>query len=119
MKVLTGTKTVYFDVDNTLVFSAKECPSFLGDTVVIGCRQWVVHEEHRELIYDFKARGHTVVVWSAGGAEWAASVVRALGIEDEVDLCISKPDWYFDDKAAGEWIIRHYYKKGEKYEYRD
>lgn len=44
-----------------------------------------------------KARGYSVIVWSAGGSEWAESVVKALKIEDWVDVISPKIDFHLDD----------------------
>jgi hypothetical protein len=108
-------KTVYFDIDSTLVFADGEWPSDVdvGTTVGIGGRTWLVHEPHRQSILDFHARGHNVILWSQGGSSWAAAVAKALDIEDKVLACLSKPDWYFDDKPVTEWMTdkQHYYKK--------
>lgn len=104
--------TVYFDVDNTLVYSQAEYPDTTGPVVMIGDRAWIVEENHVEAIRDFAARGHTVVVWSAGGSEWSRSVVQALGLDGLVFACLSKPTWYFDDVTADRFMPTNiqYYK---------
>lgn len=51
-----------------------------------------------------KASGSTIVVWSAGGWQWAAEVVRGLGLESQVDLIMSKPIGYVDDLASDKWM---------------
>lgn len=105
MQVINSTKIVYVDVDDTLIFSASEKPNLpCSYPVQIGGCTWVIYTPHIEMIKDFKARGHTVVVWSQGGAEWTEMVVKVAGVEGWVDLVISKPDWYIDDKPAFEWL---------------
>jgi hypothetical protein len=65
------------------------------------CSELVMpHERHIQLIRQFKARGHTIVVWSQGGWSWAESVVKTLGIENLVDIVMDKPNWYIDDLPA-------------------
>lgn len=113
MHTLYSTKVIMIDVDNTLVFSLREYPHEVTHEVVkINGRKFWVHAPHIEMIKDFKARGHSIVVWSAGGAEWAESVVIALKLEELVDLVISKPDWFIDDKKASEFMdeSKRFYK---------
>jgi phosphoserine phosphatase len=113
MIVLNSTKAIFIDVDNTLVFSLREYPHEVTHEVVkIGGRKFWVHAPHIEMMKDFKARGHSLIVWSAGGADWAASVIVALHLDTLVDLVISKPDWYIDDKKASEFMdeSKRFYK---------
>lgn len=103
--------TVYFDIDNTLVYSVTEFPWTAGPTVTIGDRIWVVEQAHVDAIKDFSARGHTIILWSAGGSEWCRSVAEALEITEYVAACLSKPTWYFDDCPADRFMpsnIRYY-----------
>jgi hypothetical protein len=44
-----------------------------------------------------KARNFAVVVWSAGGSNWAEEAVKALGVEDWVDVIMPKIDFHLDD----------------------
>ncbi len=110
MYVLHSTKAYFFDVDRTLVFTDQEV-TMLGirthvslTPVMFGGREFRVHPEHIRLMKDLKARGHSVVVWSAGGSAWAEQVVRKLELEDVVDLVLTKPDGICDDKAVSEWL---------------
>jgi len=87
MQVLKKSKVLFVDVDRTLIVWEEGCI-------------WHPHKEHLALIEQFWYQNHGIVVWSAGGVEWAEKAVRLLGIEDKVDLIISKPDWYVDDLPA-------------------
>ena len=110
MQVLHSTRSVWYDVDNTLVFSLREYPHQISNEIVkINGRKFWVHLPHVETIKDFKARGHTVVVWSAGGSEWAETVVKSLNLEEYIDLVISKPDWIWDDKEPEEFMPKRFY----------
>jgi len=98
MKVLRGDKVAWFDVDDTLILWSKEGKYALGD-----CK-YDIHEAHVELIKEFHARGHRVVVWSQGGYRWACKAVKLLDISKYVDLVMSKPEWVFDDKPSSKWM---------------
>lgn len=105
MKVLKNELTVYFDVDDTLVMWNQPITE---RTLNIICpysgraEQVVPHNVHIKVLEHHKARGYHVVVWSAGGWEWAKAVVEALGIQDHVSEVRSKPLKYFDDLPAAE-----------------
>lgn len=118
MQVMYSTKTAFFDVDCTLVFSLVDIETqnidVLGwEVITIEGLVWYVHPHHTRLLQEFSARGFTNIVWSAGGAAWAARVVMSLGLEDCVDLVIDKPAFVVDDKRADEFMpetIRTYIK---------
>lgn len=62
-----------------------------------------IEEEHRpnlpaiEHLKKMKARGYAVIVWSAGGSDWAEEAVRALNLQDFVDVIMPKIDFHLDD----------------------
>lgn len=107
---------VYCDVDDTLVSwkHYPEClPGMIGFDDPTGTLFLDPINEHIEALKAHKLRGHTVIVWSAGGAEWAREVVSKLGLDNYVDACMSKPNWFYDDIPAAEFmpeINRKYYK---------
>lgn len=106
--------SVYWDVDNTLVFAWSDIDEELRNKlqmVYIDSQMFFIHDKHVQKIKEFKARGHNVIVWSAGGADWAEMVIKALNIEQYVDVIAPKPFWYFDDLAVEEWIGRRCYVK--------
>lgn len=111
MKVIKATRSVFFDVDETLVmFNWREIdPEGKGLVQIKDPNGSVAlhvlpHYRHIELMKEFKARGHTVYVWSQGGHEWAAEVCRVLGIENLVDYVLDKPNWYVDDLHVNAWM---------------
>jgi phosphoserine phosphatase len=99
-------RTVYFDVDSTLVFAQGEYPQERTSALVvyIAGRCWLVHEPHLSCLRDFAARGHNIILWSAGGPAWASAVAEALGVSHLVFACLPKPDWFFDDKPVEKWL---------------
>ena len=101
MIILPEKITVFFDVDSTLVLwdatqeemAIKGIKFGEGDYAVM-C---VPHEKHIEMLRQHKARNHLIVVWSAGGVSWAEAVIKKLGLEDLVDLVVTKPHFFYDD----------------------
>ena len=90
MLVIQSDKTLFVDVDNTLV---------LWDEAHTTYRP---HQRHIDMMKKFHARKQPIIVWSAGGYEWAQRVVRELGLENIVTAVMSKPAWYIDDLTASE-----------------
>lgn len=117
MKVIENELIVVCDVDETLVlhnvdspYSGKSpklitCP-YSGDTLRV-----YPHTAHINMIKDKKTRGWTVIVWSQGGYKWAEAVVKALNLQDSVDLILTKPNCYVDDLPAEAWIGSRIYLK--------
>lgn len=107
-------KTVYFDVDETLLLWDKP----QGDTAknYKPCREiaifnlsFYVHEVHLARLILHHCIGDKVVVWSGGGEAWAREVVTRLAIEKSVDVILSKPDFYYDDKNFSEFKGNYLY----------
>lgn len=90
---ISNENIVAFDCDDTLIL--WDHPK---SDKILGSSRYKIHEKHVQLLKRFHARGQFVIVWSKGGAEWAKKVVDLLGIEDYVNLIISKPSWLFDDR---------------------
>lgn len=105
MKKVKTTKLTAFDVDETLVMHDLWDPDASGCFIEIEGVRFKVHKRHVEQVKGHKARGHTVMVWSKGGADWAETVVRRLGLERHVDWVVDKPHWCYDDSQKWvEWI---------------
>ncbi len=106
MKVIENEMLVYCDCDDTLVLWFTNCDP--NEKVDIPCPydgkllSLKPHKRHIQLLKDYKARGATVIVWSAAGYKWAESVTKALGLEPYVDYCQTKPTKYVDDLQANE-----------------
>lgn len=131
---IPGDRICYFDVDDTLVMwnPTKEeldergiCITCPGSYVIVDketnevslsdpwTERLLPHRKHIEAIKKHKARGHTIVVWSAGGVDWAEAAVKALGLEQFVDLVVCKPSWAYDDVTAAEIITKIQWLKDE------
>lgn len=121
MKVVKNEHTVFFDVDGTLIDFDSDFEganeTYVDDPIVPGV-QIAVYPNHANirLLREEKHRGSHVVVWSRGGYAWAASVLIALGLEDQVDEVMTKPFAYFDDIPIEKWLTnRVFLKPGTPY----
>ncbi len=98
-----------------------ECPGSMRAVDLDGNLVWsppwkqmiLPHRYHIEQLIKHKMRGHTIIVWSAGGYDWAAAVIKALKLETHVDLVISKPIWVYDDLPPNEFIPKPSWRKDE------
>lgn len=115
MIVFKTDQLVPYDCDDTLVLWGLEDKSkniAIEDPYLKGLINFVTpHEKHIELLKKHKARGMTIIVWSAAGVEWAHAVVKALGLEEYVDAVFSKPCRYVDDLPVQEWMGNRVYIK--------
>lgn len=114
MLTISEESTIFVDVDDTLVMwgqkpktgqkRVKIVDPYSGEALFL-----TPHLGHIKVLKDRKARGSYVVVWSAGGNRWADAVVRALKLDSYVDLVMTKPHIYIDDKKASEFMQEHLY----------
>lgn len=108
---------VAFDIDDTLVMWSNEYRQPHEGSVAFidpydgATNHLVPHEKHVNLLKKYKGRGMCVMVWSAGGVQWAKSVINTLGLQDYVDLIITKPSKYVDDLPAKEILGSRIYLK--------
>ena len=87
-------KTVFVDVDDTLLRSAGRVRIQIPAAV--------------EAVKRLAAEGATLYLWSSGGADYAREAARFLQLEHCFAAFLPKPDVYIDDMAAGEWrFCRH------------
>jgi hypothetical protein len=88
------------DVDDTLIMWSipQGYDGPLVETNLDGFKDKGIPNTHAiEHLKKMKARGYAVIVWSAGGSEWADAVVTALGLEEFVDITMPKIDFHLDD----------------------
>jgi len=103
MTVNENEDIVCCDVDLTLVSPVQEINMY--DILITNpysgtTKYYKVHHQHIELIKQYKGRGCFVRVWSHGGAKWAETVVKTLGLESYVDSVETKPLKLIDDMPA-------------------
>jgi hypothetical protein len=93
---------IFFDVDHTLCFAQELRPG--------------THEAMRRI----KEAGHTIYVWSAGGADYSRRVVDRHELYHWVEACFDKDprveprpdiiiddDWYLVEKYGG-YLVSQY-----------
>ncbi len=99
--------TVAFDVDETLVVWDYPQDKF-DETIIFDnygyAQRLLPHKFHIERLKQHAARGHKVYVWSAGGVEWATSVIKCLGLEEYVYHVMCKFQWHYDDLPSSEFL---------------
>jgi len=105
MKTIKSELIAFFDVDDTLIMWSG---SFDFVTIVdphTGVRMEVsTNRNNITLLKEKASRGFKVIVWSQGGYAWAEAVVKALGLESQVDYVMSKPTTYVDDLTVNTWF---------------
>lgn len=126
---INGDIIVYCDVDDTLLMWSATNEELDKNGITVTCPgsqyldpetntikthpEWserlLPHWKHVESLKKHKLRGHTVVVWSAGGVNWAEAAVKALNLEHIVDIVISKPTFYYDDLMPNEFMGKRYF----------
>lgn len=105
--ILESDNAVFFDCDDTLCIwnptqeQAERGIKFNNYGYEVNL---VPHLRHIESLKLHKARNHRIVVWSAGGWEWAKEVVKVLELTEYVDVIMSKPKWVYDDLPASSFI---------------
>lgn len=115
-KKLKDRFTVFYDCDDTLVMWKDKAEIENNPNVVYIKSDFkepfpvLVHLDHVEQIKNHKRRGHQVVVWSYGGADYAEDIVKGLKLEEYVDVICCKPDIAYDDLPKEAIIQRQEYK---------
>lgn len=118
MKLYNNESVITIDCDETLVNWADSNKSPAPGKIMLKCPYvgddvWLTPNwAHIRLLKQHRGRGFVVIVWSSGGVLWANEVVRALNLEDYVDIVLSKPTKYVDDKSCEEWMGTHVYLDG-------
>ena len=105
----------YFDVDQTLI----DWKSGMSDITITHngiTMQGLVMSKHVNAIKMHKFWGNSVVVWSKSGWSFAETVVKALELEDYVDVVCAKPSFVYDDKEFHQFMgeLRYLYPDDRK-----
>lgn len=114
MKTIKDRNVIVSDVDDTLILwdeKSRDLTADLKGRIVIVCPydgkpySFIVHQRHVDFLKREKAKGSFVIVWSRSEGAWAETVVKALGLENHVDISMSKPNKCLDDKNNLEDIV--------------
>lgn len=108
--IIIARHTAFFDVDDTLIKWINNTDPDAETAIPIEDVLVRPIQSHVEALKKHKERGDTVIVWTQGGEDWAKKVVSALGLEDYVDYCLSKPTVYYDDLHCDVWLKHRIYK---------
>lgn len=125
MITIPGDKIVYSDADDTLVFwnATKEQRDKHGVVTFTHPGSMVFDTDGEEIGYAgewtqelvpnwpqieelkrFKIRGYKIVLWTQSGSMWGEVIAKTLKIENLIDVCITKPNYIFDDLPASEFM---------------
>lgn len=104
MQIIENQNVVTVDIDNTLFMHTGQGVDEIINPYSQLPKLGSPHIEHFELMKEYKGRGFFVVVWSAAGVLWAKQVIEFYGLEDYVDLCMTKPNRYVDDAESSTWM---------------
>ena len=107
MKTINNELITFFDVDSTIIFDTNEATIDTVTYLDVTGRAFLAkpHKVHIDQMRKHKARGYTVIVWSGNGYQHAENVVKALGLENYVDYCMSKAVKYWDDLEDANQIL--------------
>lgn len=105
--IVHNRNVIVCDVDDTLILwdeKSRDLTSSLENRTVIVCPynnipySFIVHQRHVDFLRREKQKGSFVIVWSRSDGAWAEAVVKALNLEVSVDMVMSKPVKFIDDK---------------------
>lgn len=99
MKTISN-EIIWVDVDGTLILNDVGTIEidFYGEKMFIS-----PHEPNIRFMKSLKSRGYYIIVHSGNGFKHAETVVKALGLSEYVDQCMSKPAKIMDDKPLSDW----------------
>lgn len=116
MKIINKDTTFVVDVDETLIMWCKgvHFPEDAPDNSICldyyGMMVWATpHMEHIMILQAAVARGRNVIVHSANGYKWAATVLKELRLDDLDILVMTKPIGYLDDSECQNWMGNRVY----------
>lgn len=99
--------TIYFDVDDTLVFWISNPSEQVEAKIVYAGSNRICLLPNRAMIEKLKEHsmaGDVIVVWSQGGSDWVREVIQALNLDPYVHFMLGKPTLCYDDLPTTYWL---------------
>lgn len=101
MQLISSNNITAFDCDGTLVLykdfrnkTSEKIEFEYGDEKIY----LTPHKFHCTFLKHCFNRGDFIIAWSKNGHQWCEQVVKKLGLENYVHICMSKPARHIDDK---------------------
>lgn len=110
---MNNRRTFFVDVDETLALhNLSDWAPEERVSVTCNGREFdvVPHRKSILLLVKFWKLGYDVIVWSKTGEDWANAVVDAFDLRQYVTICLTKPDFYMDDKPVEYWMGPRVYR---------
>lgn len=110
---IVPSRSVFVDCDDTLIHwpvpGSGDTFELRDDKITMDLFGTPLHvipmEDNINTLKQFYQRGYEIVVWSLSSKQWAEQVVERLGLKDYVDFCVSKPDFYIDDRPVEHFML--------------
>ena len=120
MQTLESELVVFYDVDETLILhKMDEFSPYYMRVKSPFIEGKLIHLLRNEILVEqlktHYSRGYKVIVWSAQGYKWCQAVIKELGLEQYVNLVMTKPVLYVDDLPVEKFMTNRYYSKPEGY----
>lgn len=105
-------RIAFFDTDETIISHFPVVGGTAYEVMFNGVTRTIYSmPKNIDLISELRLCGYQIVVWSLSGADHAERMVNLLGLGELVDLIVSKPNLYVDDKPFEDQFIPRVYKK--------
>ncbi len=106
---VTDPRVVFVDIDDTLImynitemhFNKVITVEFVNGNVTV-----IPHLPNIELVKKMYRLGYHVTVWSHSGTAWAELIIKSVGLTNFVNVIMTKPHYYIDDKEASSFMTR-------------
>ncbi len=93
-------RVIFVDVDDTLMRSVGPKRIPMPSTI--------------KQVKELHAAGHTLFLWSSGGADYAQESAKELGIEPLFQAFLPRPDIYIDDQSVADWRYCQHVLQGRR-----